>query len=47
MYKDKEDLKDDPHSQVNEEYQTPLNGTSCTCTGKKCVAGLLLLSTET
>ena len=43
LCKDEEDPKCDPHSQVIEEYQKPLNATSCTCTGKKCVAGLLLL----
>ena len=43
LCKDEEDPKCDPHSQVIEEYQKPLNDTSCTCTGKKCVAGLLLL----
>ena len=36
--------KCDPHSQVLKEYQTILNDTSCTCTGKKCVGGLILLS---
>ena len=43
LCKDEEDPKCDPHSQVIEEYHKPLNATSCTCTGKKCVAGLLLL----
>ena len=44
--KSETDLKCDPHSQVIKEYQTILNDTSCTCTGKKCVAGLLLLLCE-
>ena len=41
--KNETDPKCDPHSQVLKEYQIVPNDTSCTCTGKKCVAGLLLL----
>ena len=46
LCKREEDHKCDQHSQVIEEYQRPLNGSSCICTGKKCVAGLILLSVE-
>lgn len=46
LCKRKEDLKCDQRSQVIEEYQRPLNGTSCICTRKKCVAGLILLLLE-
>ena len=44
--KNEMDPKCDSHSQVIKEYETILNDTSCTCTGKKCVAGLLLLLCE-
>ena len=40
--KSEENPKCDPHSQVIKEYHTILNDTNCTCTEKKCVAGLIL-----
>ena len=42
-----EDPMCNQHSQVIEEYQTPLNGSSCICTRKKCVADLILFLVET
>ena len=33
--------KCDPKTEEIEEYQMPVNGTACSCTLKKCVAGLI------
>ena len=35
-----EDLRCNPDSQDIEEFQSPLNGTKCTCTRKRCIPGL-------
>lgn len=37
-----ESPKCESNSQTIEEYQDPVNGTSCMCTKKKCVSGMIL-----
>ena len=35
--------KCDPKTEEIEDYQTPVNGTACNCTLKKCVSGLICI----
>ena len=35
-----EDSMCNPNSQDIQEFESPLNGTTCTCTRKRCIPGL-------